>query len=355
VSAPINPVSDPWHPSTEIVDVRSPSEFAEDHLPGAVNLPVLSDAERAEVGTRYAQDAFAARKLGAALVANNIAGHLREHFAGLGRDYRPLVYCWRGGQRSESLATVLAAIGWPVAVLTGGYKTYRHAVQAQLLTLPHQFKFQVLCGPTGSGKTRLLKALAAVGAQVLDLEGLANHRGSLLGSQGQQPSQKWFESQLLATLRRFDPQRVVWVEAESAKVGQIHVPKALLSGMAQGFRVQLAVPLATRTQWILQEYPHFVEDPEDLKGQLKLLTGLCGHARIRRWYDLIERQEWGLFVLDILQHHYDPTYHHSASRHPAQRVIEVQAWEQAVPELLALTPTPLPRWERGKTPGPEEV
>lgn len=336
MSAPINPVSDPWHPSTEIVDVRSPSEFAEDHLPGAINLPVLSDIERAQVGTCYAQDAFAARKLGAALVANNIAGHVREHFAPLGRDYRPLVYCWRGGQRSQSLATVLAAIGWPVLVLDGGYKTYRRAVQAQLVQLPYEFKFHVLCGPTGSGKTRLLRDLAGVGAQVLDLEGLANHRGSLLGHRGQQPSQKWFESQLIATLRRFDPQRVVWVEAESPKVGQIHVPKALLSGMAQGFRVQLAVPLAIRAQWIVQEYPHFVENPEELKSQLKLLTALCGHGVIRRWYALIEQQEWALFVSDILQHHYDPTYQHSASRHPAHHVVVVQDWERAVHELLAL-------------------
>jgi tRNA 2-selenouridine synthase len=184
---------------SEVVDVRSPAEFAEDHIPGAINRPVLNDAERERVGTIYKQvNPFEARKLGAALVSRNIARHIDEHFVGKGKDYRPLVYCWRGGQRSGSLALVLNQIGFRVSVLHGGYKTYRGEVMDGLRDLPKRFDFRILAGATGSGKTRVLRALAEAGGQVLDLEAIACHRGSLLGSEpdAPQPAQRWFESQL---------------------------------------------------------------------------------------------------------------------------------------------------------------
>ncbi len=193
-------------PYDGVIDVRSPGEFAEDHLPGSVNLPVLSDDERIEVGTLYRREgAFAARRAGAALVSRNIGRHLASHFAERPREYRPLVYCWRGGQRSASLATVLAAVGWRVTVLEGGYRTYRAHVLAELDALPRRFAFRLLAGLTGTGKTRLLHRLAARGAQTLDLEGQAGHRGSVLGRLGAQPSQKAFESRLLAALGGLDP------------------------------------------------------------------------------------------------------------------------------------------------------
>jgi len=237
VAAPIHVTAEPWlHTYSEIIDVRSPAEYAEDHWPGAINLPVLDDAERAEVGTLYKQvDPFTARKRGASLVAQNIARHLQTHFADKDRDYHPLIYCWRGGQRSASLALVLSQVGWQVTVLQGGYKTYRAWVRRQLQTLPQQFTYRVLCGPTGSGKTLLLHYLHQQGAQVLDLEELACHRGSLLGAEWgrPQPSQKSFESQLVQVFLKWDPAKPVWVEAESAKVGQLHLPPALWQALTK--------------------------------------------------------------------------------------------------------------------------
>ncbi len=216
------------------VDVRSPAEFAEDHIPGAENHPVLDDVERARIGTMHAEEsAFAARKAGAALVARRIAAMLEGPFAGKPRDWAPLVYCWRGGQRSRSLAHILNEVGWRAVQLDGGYRSYRRHVIARLEVLPRQFRYQVICGLTGSGKSRLLAALAAEGAQTLDLEGLAKHRGSLLGEfpGDPQPSQKWFESQLLAALQGLDAARPVYVESESKKIGSVQVPDALLDAM----------------------------------------------------------------------------------------------------------------------------
>ncbi len=186
-------------PFDAVIDVRSPAEFADDHIPGAVNLPVLNDDERVQVGTVYKQvHPFEARKLGAAMVSRNIARHLDEHFAGHPNGYRPLVYCWRGGQRSGSLATVLGQIGFRVTVLAGGYKTYRGEVLDGLRDAAERVQLRVLAGRTGSGKTAVLRAVAAAGGQTLDLEELACHRGSLLGAEpGQpQPPQRLFESRL---------------------------------------------------------------------------------------------------------------------------------------------------------------
>jgi tRNA 2-selenouridine synthase len=180
-----------------IVDARSPSEFAEDRLPNAVNWPSLDDAERALVGTEYKQvSPFAARKRGAALVARNVAAHVEHHVLDKPHGWTPLVYCWRGGKRSGALATVLDQIGFRVHVLEGGYRAFRRALVAALDELPARFEWRVVCGPTGSGKSRLLAALAAQGAQVLDLETLANHRGSVLGlvPGTRQPSQKAFDT-----------------------------------------------------------------------------------------------------------------------------------------------------------------
>ncbi len=154
----------------EIIDTRSPSEFGEDHVPGAVNCPALNDVERARIGTLYKQDSpFAARKAGAALVARNIACCLEERFADRGREWRPLIYCWRGGKRSGAFVTVFRQIGWDACQLEGGYKSYRRFVVAELERLPARFRFRIVSGATGSGKSRLLQALAAQGAQALDL------------------------------------------------------------------------------------------------------------------------------------------------------------------------------------------
>ena len=302
-------------PFDEVIDVRSPGEFAEDRMPGAVNLPVLNDAERAEVGTLYVQTgAFPARRLGAGMVSANIARHLATHLAGKDRNYRPLIYCWRGGQRSASLATVLAAVGWRVTVLSGGYKTYRAHVRAQLDALPPLFDYRLIGGATGSGKTRLLHGLGERGGQILDLEGLANHRGSALGNVGPQPSQKLFESLLLEALHRLDPNRPVWVEAESNRIGVLYVPPALWAGMKVATGVVVTMPVAGRVEHLLGEYRHWVADPAHLIGLLRPFAAWHGARVVAEWEDQIAAGAWPAFVASLLATHYDPRYAASAGR-----------------------------------------
>src|SRR5438552_14993770 len=166
-----------------IIDARTPSEYALDHIPGAVSAPVLDDAERAEVGTLYKKvSPFEAKKLGGALVAKNVARHVERLFGKNDKNWRPLIYCWRGGKRSGAMAHILREIGWDAQTLEGGYRAYRRWVVQELQRLPHHFRFVVIHGPTGSGKSRYLKNLQRSGEQALDLEELAAHRGSVLGN-----------------------------------------------------------------------------------------------------------------------------------------------------------------------------
>ncbi len=299
----------------EVIDVRSASEFAEDHLPGAVNLPMLEDSERAEVGTLYVQTgAFPARRLGAAMVSANIARHFSSHFAAKDREYRPLIYCWRGGQRSASLATVLAAVGWRVTLLRGGYKTYRTYVRERLDVVPCEFEYHVVGGATGTAKTQLLHRLASCGAQALDLEGLANHRGSALGHMGTQPTQKMFESLILAKLSKFDPALPVWVEAESNRIGSLYVPPKLWAGMKAASGIKITMPIAGRVAHLLAEYQHYVADPGKLVETLRQFAAGHGGARLRAWEELIIAGRWTDFVASLLEIHYDPRYATSAIR-----------------------------------------
>lgn len=304
----------------EIIDVRSPGEFAEDHIPGAINLPVLSDAERERVGTLYKQvSSFEAKKIGAALVSRNIAQHLDTWFADKPKSYRPLVYCWRGGSRSGSLTHILQKIGFAAMQLDGGYKAYRRHVVAELARLPAQFSYRVVSGPTGSGKSRLLLALASEGAQVLDLEVLAAHRGSLLGAlPGQaQPSQKSFESAIWSALSRFDSARPVFVESESKKIGALRVPDALITAMRASPCLRLDVPQAARVHLLTEDYVHFLHDPETINRQLGFLTALRGSETIAAWQGLVNRQAWPELVATLLEQHYDPAYLNSLSRNYA--------------------------------------
>jgi len=295
----------------EVIDVRSPGEYALDHVPSALNCPVLDDEERARVGTMYKRvSPFDAKKEGAALVSRNIARHIEERFRGRGRDWRPLVYCWRGGQRSASMAHVLREIGWHAATLEGGYRAYRREVLAKLDELPARFRYRVLCGATGSGKSRLLEALAARGAQVLDLERLACHRGSLLGQlPGEpQPSQKLFDSLVWNALKGFDPANPVHVEAESKKIGQLQVPAALLERMRAGACLRLEVPEPERVRFLIVEYKHFLIEPAALKEKLACLTPHYGRAVIDRWLAQADSGAWPELVTDLLHTHYDPSY-----------------------------------------------
>lgn len=304
-----------------ILDVRSPGEFAEDHVPGAVNVPVLDDAERAEVGTLHKQvSAFAARRRGAVLIARNIARHVETLFADKPRDWRPLVYCWRGGARSGAMTHVLERIGWHAHQLAGGYRAYRRTVLAALLVLPQRFDLRVICGTTGSGKSRLLGALARAGAQVLDLEQLAQHRGSVLGAlpAQRQPSQKMFETRIWWTLRAFDPQRPVFVESESRKVGDLRVPDALIERIRAAQCVRVELPLAERVRLLRDEYLHFEADPQALLAQLDCLVPLHGRERIESWKALARQGQWDTLVERLLVEHYDPAYQRSIRRNFAR-------------------------------------
>ncbi len=299
-----------------LIDARTPSEFAEDHIPGAVSCPVLDDAQRAEVGTLYKQSAFEAKKLGAALVARNVARHIEAHFKSKPKEWKPLVYCWRGGKRSGAMAHILREVGWEAATLEGGYRAYRRYVVQQLKEIPGRLDFLVIHGPTGSGKSRLLAALKRAGAQVLDLEELAAHRGSVLGSlPGRpQPAQKMFDSLLLRDLAAFDASQPVFVEGESKKIGQLHVPDALIERMRASECVQLETALETRVELLLDEYRHFVQDRGALEAQLDCLVALHGRSRIDEWKALAARGEWKEFVRRLLVEHYDPAYRRSSLR-----------------------------------------
>ena len=303
-----------------VIDARSESEFAEDRLPGAVNWPVLNDAQRADIGTQYKQvSPFDARKRGAVMAARNIAQHIETHGAALPRSWKPLVYCWRGGQRSGSLAQVLGEIGFQVQVLEGGYREFRRAVLAELATLPAPLQFHVLCGRTGSAKSRLLQALAEQGAQVLDLEALASHRGSVLGPEPgrPQPSQKSFETSVWLALRAFDAARPVFVEGESRTIGRLRLPEQLMDAVRQAPCLQVQMPLAARVQFLLQDYAHFVSDIESFCGRLAALRELRGAAVVADWQARArsgQPVELAGVVEELLTLHYDPVYERSMQR-----------------------------------------
>ncbi len=315
-----------------IVDARSPAEFAEDHLPDAVNAPVLDDAERALVGTAYKQQsAFVARRMGAAIVSRNIASIIEHRFGDRPPQWRPLVYCWRGGNRSDALASVLAAIGWRTSVLDGGYREFRRHVIAELAGLPSRLRWHVVAGPTGSGKSRLLQHLREHGEQVLDLEAIARHRGSVLGllPDETQPSQKAFETALWDALRRFDPARIVFVESESRRVGRCHLPDAVIDAMRAARCTSLRAPTDVRARLLLDEYRHFVENPPQLFERLDRLVQLHGHARIESWKEMARAGRWREFVESMLALHYDPAYARSMrnnyARLEAGEALEVDA------------------------------
>ena len=300
-----------------ILDTRSPAEFAEDHIPGAISCPVLDNEERARVGTLYKQvSPFEARKLGAALVARNIARHIETQFITKEKNWQPLVYCWRGGKRSGAMGHILREVGWDAKTLEGGYKAYRRYVVESLSALPPQLTFKVIHGVTGSGKSRVLRALRAAGAQVLDLEDLAAHRGSVLGTlpERPQPSQKMFDSLLLKSLLAMDFSREIYIEGESKKIGQLQVPEALIGRMRASECLLLQAGVETRVALLLDEYRHFFADPAALGVQLDCLAGLHGREKVGEWKALAASGQWHELVARLLQDHYDAAYRRSAAQ-----------------------------------------
>jgi tRNA 2-selenouridine synthase len=300
-----------------VVDARTENEFAEDHVPGAVNWPSLRNAERAEVGTIYKQvSPFEAKKRGAMLVSANIARHIGEHVIEQPRTWKPLVYCWRGGKRSGSLALVLDQIGFRVHLVEGGYKAFRTAILAEIPQLAERLTYRVICGPTGSGKTRLLHALRDAGAQVLDLEGLANHRSSVLGiiPGVEQPTQKAYDTLMWDALRKFDPSRPVYVESESKKVGNVAVPDSLIARMRESDCVRIELAENERVALLMEDYDFFVRDTALFCGRLEALVELRGRAVVEGWIAKVNAGEIEDVVRELLVKHYDPGYSASIQR-----------------------------------------
>lgn len=325
-----------------VIDARSEGEYAEDHLPGAVNWPSLHDEERRIVGTRYKQiSQFEAKKLGAALVAKNIAAHIEREVLDKPREWQPLLYCWRGGKRSGSLALVLDQIGFRVTLVDGGYKAFRAALLADLPVLAARLHYRVVCGPTGSGKTRLLQALQAQGAQVLDLEGLAQHRSSVLGMIPgvAQPSQKAFDTRIWTALRGFDPARPVYIESESKKVGNVAVPDALIAAMRASPCLRIDLPEGERVALLLEDYDFFLHDTEFFCERLGALTEARGKAVVQGWQARARAGDAASVVGELLVKHYDPGYLQSMQRnfvqYPAARALAPRDRSAAAMAALA--------------------
>ena len=305
---------------TTIIDVRSPSEFKEDHIYGAINCPVLDDVQRAEVGTLHRHDVFQARRLGAAYISQNMAELLQTTFAQYEKKWAPLVYCWRGGMRSGSAVHIMGQIGWSPYQLKGGYKSYRRQLLADLEVLPSRFNYVVVCGPTGSGKSRFLGALAAHGHQVLDLEALAKHRGSLLGlcPGDTQPSQRYFETCLHHALKGFNAQKPVYIEAESKRIGLVTLPPALFERMHESPCLEVLVPQAERIRFLAEDYHFYIENPLLLEEKIQRLAQYKSKKELDEWRDLIERGAFAEFTQNVLEKHYDPLYKRSMLQHYPQ-------------------------------------
>ncbi len=300
-----------------VIDVRSPAEFALDHLPGAENLPVLDDQQRAEVGTIYVQESrFLARRIGAAHVARNIARHLETALADRPASFKPLIYCWRGGQRSDAMATILSQVGWPVTLLRGGYRTYRRQVTARLYDTPQDLKLLLIDGHTGSAKTEILNQLGALGVQTLDLEGLAEHRGSLFGALAgrPQPSQKLFETRLLQALEALDPARPIVVEAEASKIGDRMTPPVLWQAMQGAPRVVLDASQASRAQYLVGAYGDIAADPAALEAAFDRLPVAPSAERRAAWRGMIAAGAFADLAQALIDLHYDPAYDRAARK-----------------------------------------
>ena len=300
-----------------IIDARSEAEFALDHLPGAVNWPTLNNEERRVIGTLYVQvNPFEARKRGAAMAARNIAAHIERELLDTPKDWKPLAYCWRGGQRSGALSLILAQIGFRVTLLEGGYKAFRAAVVQDIPLWVNRMDWRVVCGTTGSGKTRLLQALAAQGAQVMDLEALANHRSSVLGAIPglAQPTQKRFDNLIWQALRQFDPARPVFIESESRKVGNVALPASLVEAMHGAPCLNLVLPDSERVALLLEDYDFFVRDVESFCERLQVLATFLGKALVDGWQASVRGGDFAPVVQDLLTRHYDPGYLQSMRR-----------------------------------------
>ncbi|KQP37031.1 tRNA 2-selenouridine(34) synthase MnmH [Pseudorhodoferax sp. Leaf274] len=299
------------HGFDTLIDARTPAEFAIDHIPGAVNYPVLDNEERRIVGTLYKQvGAFEARRVGGAMVAANLARHLQGPLADRPAHWKPLVYCWRGGLRSGSMTSWLRLVGWDAQQLAGGYKGWRrHVIDTIAQQAPH-LALVVVCGATGTAKTRLLHALAAQGQQTLDLEGLARHKGSLLGAlpDQPQPSQTAFETAIATVLEGLDPRRPLYVEGEGRRIGRLTVPLALVERMRDSPCIELNASTAARVEFLLRDYAYLGERPQWLADRLDPLKPLHGNETTSAWQAMALARQLPQLFDELVTRHYDPWY-----------------------------------------------
>ena len=326
-----------------LLDTRSPGEFEQGRIVGAASLPLFSDEERARVGTTYKRVGRRAALLeGLEIVGPKMRALVEEagrlSGARFGGERAPAVgvYCWRGGQRSGSVAWLLERAGFDVCRLTGGYKAYRRFARSVLDDLPHAFR--VVDGATGSGKTVLLHELAARGAQVLDLEGIANHRGSAFGLApgATQPSSEQAENEIYARLAGFDARRPVWVENESRNVGKVFLPEGVVAKLAGSPRVLLEMPREDRVRHIVDVYGDYPR--EHLVGVFVHLRKRLGGLATQRAIAAVDAGDLPAAVRLALVY-YDKAYAHYSARqgHPSTEVVGVSygGWGELAERLLA--------------------
>jgi len=300
---------------SEIIDVRTPSEHLEDHIPNAINLPVLTEDQRVEVGITYSKNKLEARKYGASLISENISLHLKHHFLDKPIAYKPLIYCWRGGQRSRSLALVLKEIGLDPTLVKFGYKNYRSHVRDYFYKESfHQdfdgLKILLISGSTGCGKSKILEALEEKGEQVLHLEDIAKHKGSILGNYPDlaQPTQKLFETNLMVKMKTFHEKKVIWVENESSKIGHRSIPRNVWNKMLESSRIHIDVDIDDRVQFVLKDYDYFLREDSKIKDLLLKLGKHAGEKKCQTWIGLVEKEEFEELVRDLIINYYDISY-----------------------------------------------
>lgn len=311
-----------------IIDVRSPSEYKEDHIIGSINCPVLSDEERIEVGTIYKKEStFRAKIIGSSLTARNIANHIERKFINEKGSWRPLIYCWRGGQRSKSFAIVLSEVGWRTYQLDGGYKKYRNNVINYLNKIGSKLKVILISGKTGSAKTKILQNIVSHGGQILDLENLASHKGSLLGKIPgfEQPSQKLFESRLFYELKKLDLRKNIYVEAESSKIGNLHIPKSIWSKMIKSPRIEIKADIKLRSNFLLKDYDYMCNDPSLIKPIISGLKNKLSKKLIGEWLELINENKWFDLTKSFLENHYDPSYSSNTIKNDRKIIKQIEA------------------------------